>query len=399
MSKPKLQKQLALWNTCLGGIKPYYAVKCNPEPQLLNYLYDNGVAFDCASERELLQVKSLARGLFPEKVVYANPCKSRRDLAAAADLGSPVTVVDSEEEVDKLVDLDYKGGALVRIAVDDSSSPMPFSAKFGCSTLRVGSIGTYAASRGIPLMGISFHVGSGGSTGSAYIDAIQRAYTSLSLLRSKQGGAHTLAQTIDIGGGFLSDEAAFRSAALSIRGVRMTIDSEHSDDKSAPPLRWIAEPGRFFAKEAFDLYVQVIGKKKAGANAYHYTLDDSLYGQFSCILFDHAKPSWVRVHQKEGEKGRGKRSAGVLFGRTCDSLDVIAKSPDMEELEVGDWLWFPSMGAYTRATASEFNGFPTPAVFESADREEPDVLDHNIRWGIPRAVERVAPMSVRSLFA
>jgi len=35
----------------------------------------------------------------------------------------------------------------------------------------------------------------------------------------------------------------------------------------------------------------------------------------------------------------------------------------MEELEVGDWLWFSNMGAYTRATASEFNGFPKPDVF------------------------------------
>jgi hypothetical protein len=37
----------------------------------------------------------------------------------------------------------------------------------------------------------------------------------------------------------------------------------------------------------------------------------------------------------------------------------------MEELEVGDWLWFPNMGAYTRATASEFNGFPSPPVFQA----------------------------------
>jgi hypothetical protein len=34
----------------------------------------------------------------------------------------------------------------------------------------------------------------------------------------------------------------------------------------------------------------------------------------------------------------------------------------MEELFVGDWLWFPNMGAYTRATASEFNGFPAPPI-------------------------------------
>jgi hypothetical protein len=58
-----------------------------------------------------------------------------------------------------------------------------------------------------------------------------------------------------------------------------------------------------------------------------------------------------------------KKSDGILFGRTCDSLDVIATGY-MEELEVGDWLYFPLMGAYTSATASEFNGFPKPLELE-----------------------------------
>jgi len=130
-------------------------------------------------------------------------------------------------------------------------------------------------------------------------------------------------------------------------------------------LRFIAEPGRFFATEAQDLFVQVIGKKPAtgaaSATGWRYTLDESLYGQFTNILFDHQQPRWVRIPQKEG--AIGKKSSGILFGRTCDSLDVIARSDDMEELEVGDWLWFPHMGAYTTVTASEFNGFPKPPVF------------------------------------
>lgn len=387
---------MSLWFSQMYGIKPYYAVKCNPEPQLLNYLYDNGVGFDCASERELLQVKALARGLFPEKVVYANPCKSKRDLAAAADLGSPVTVVDSEEEVDKLASLGYKGGAMIRIAVDDSKSPMPFSTKFGCSTLRVPAIGLFAAAAGIPIHGISFHVGSGGSGGAAYTEAIQRAYTALSVVRSKCGGSHVEARMIDIGGGFTSDEATFRKNALYVRGARNAIDEEHRVAVGTPTIQWLAEPGRFFAKDAFDLYVQVIGKKQ-GKKGWSYTLDDSLYGQFSCILFDHATPSWVRVRET-GEKSR-KRSAGTLFGRTCDSLDVIAHSPDMEELEVGDWLYFPSMGAYTRATASEFNGFPTPAVFESTEyQEDHERFDAEYEFSLPKSVQRMPPLSVKALW-
>jgi len=66
------------------------------------------------------------------------------------------------------------------------------------------------------------------------------------------------------------------------------------------------------------------------------------------------------------------KEEGVLFGRTCDSLDVIAKGP-MERLEVGDWLYFPFMGAYTSSTASEFNGFPKPKLILDTDQVLPEV--------------------------
>ena len=126
-------------------------------------------------------------------------------------------------------------------------------------------------------------------------------------------------------------------------------------------IEWIAEPGRFFASNSFDFFVRVIGKKRARDGSWAYTIDDSLYGQFSNILFDHATPLWIRVPQVHDQSRKQVR--GTLFGRTCDSVDVIAKADTMEELEVEDWLWFPGMGAYTRATASEFNGFPRPEVF------------------------------------
>jgi ornithine decarboxylase len=38
-------------------------------------------------------------------------------------------------------------------------------------------------------------------------------------------------------------------------------------------------------------------------------------------------------------------------------MDCIAKDIYMPELEVGEWLYFKAMGAYTTAAASPFNGF------------------------------------------
>jgi ornithine decarboxylase len=361
MSPPALKRQIDLWHTQLPTVFPFYAIKCNPDPTILHALYDAGLDFDCASRRELLSVKQLARlpSDAARRIIYANPCKSDRDIAYAKDMGSPVTVVDSIEELDKLKG--YPGGALVRIAVDDSGSKMPFSTKFGARSQILSALSYLAKQDGLDLHGISFHVGSSSLSGKAYHDAIHLAYASLTVLRRM---GHSEACTIDLGGGYLPCESDFKEKAVYIRDAIMDVNKKELADGN-PGVTFIAEPGRFFATNTYDFFVQVIGKKRS-ARSWSYTIDDSVYGQFTSILFDHAEPRWIRI-QTAGESPRNF-SEGVLFGRTCDSVDVIARAEHMEELEVGDWLWFPAMGAYTRATASEFNGFPVPPVFvDSSD--------------------------------
>ena len=376
MSTNRLNQAIQLWNTQLPAVKPFYAVKCNPEPQLLQNLYRAGVGFDCASERELLEVNKISDST---KVVYANPCKSSRDIEVAKRMGAPVTVVDSVEEVEKLSG--YEGGALVRIAVDDSGSAMPFSSKFGAAVADLPKISQAAKSLGLALKGISFHVGSGSADNNSHAAAIHMAYKGL--LKLERTG-HRGANIIDIGGGYLANTKQFWAAAKSIRNAMAVVNEDYVD-----PINWIAEPGRFFAANSFDFYVQVIGKKKSSFG-WKYTIDDSLYGQFTNILFDYATPHWVRISEDGASR---PQSAGVIFGRTCDSVDVIARATQMEELEVGDWLWFPSMGAYTRATASEFNGFPKPEVFV-CDSEMPNVYTFPLAKGITR----MPPVSAKAFW-
>ncbi len=45
-----------------------------------------------------------------------------------------------------------------------------------------------------------------------------------------------------------------------------------------------------------------------------------------------------------------------LFGMTCDGRDVIASNCLVPDMEVGDWLIFGGMGAYTVGPKSQFNG-------------------------------------------
>lgn len=46
-----------------------------------------------------------------------------------------------------------------------------------------------------------------------------------------------------------------------------------------------------------------------------------------------------------------------MAGPTCDSIDVIAEDINLPELQVGDLIVGRMMGAYTWASATEFNFF------------------------------------------
>ncbi len=345
ISERRVKDQVGTWMSAMSGIKPYYAVKCNPEPLLLKWLAASNVGFDCASAREIAAVKAVDP---KADIIFANPCKKREDIYYAIENGVRTTVVDSIEEIDKLVECQWRHKSLIRIRVEDSGSKMPFGAKFGANPSAVPELLTYAEHMGQQISGISFHVGSGCEDPSQYKKAIK--------LASKTGFAYT----IDIGGGFTN--SGFSNAANQIQKCRGYIPSN---------TKLIAEPGRFFAATSHDLFVKVIGKKRnLQGDGYRYTLDESLYGQFSCIPFDQAQPKWIRVRLPGQEKRPDL--PGILYGRTCDSVDMIAKSPAMEELMEGDWLWFPNMGAYTTVTSTEFNGFPKPPVLEIDDLPNTD---------------------------
>ena len=345
ISEKRVKEQVGAWKSAMSGIKPYYAVKCNPEPLLLKWLSASGVGFDCASAREIAAVKAVNSDA---DIIFANPCKKREDIYYAMQNEVRTTVVDSIEEIDKLTECQWPYKSLIRIRVEDSGSKMPFGAKFGADPATVPDLLNYAKERGQQISGISFHVGSGCEDPTQYNNAIR--------LASKMG----CGENIDIGGGFTND--GFSGAASQIQKARGYIPSN---------TKLIAEPGRFFAATSHDLFVKVIGKKRnLQGDGYRYTLDESLYGQFSCIPFDQAQPKWIRV--RDQWEPRRPDVPGILYGRTCDSVDTIAKSPSTEELMEGDWLWFPNMGAYTTVTSTEFNGFPKPPVLELDDLPNPD---------------------------
>lgn len=354
--------QVSLWRSELPFIKPYYAVKSNPDMELLKWLHTEGVRFDCASGREIRDVLSIS-GATSSSIIFANPHKTMADMALAKEVGIERTVVDSPEEVDRISRSEWRPDLLIRLAVDDTASRSPFSIKFGAEKSAWREILKRISANGLNFCGLSFHIGSASGDPTQYRRAIQ---TCADFVK----GTGVKAHVVDIGGGFMTQ--SFSESASEVRaGVE-------EDMAGLGVAEWIAEPGRFFSAITHTLYAPIMARKAGPRGVgYRYVLDESIYGQFSCIPFDHAKPDWVLVGG-EGCCATRKKDRGYLFGRTCDSIDLIAYSEGMDVMEEGDWLCFPSMGAYTTSSSSEFNGFPKPKTYYQNDGWVAGTSEHGV---------------------
>jgi len=341
------------WTRLLPRVEPFYALKCNPDVHILKALKACGTGFDCASKEEISKVRAL--GVEADKIIMANPCKPVSHLKYAKSEGVKMMTFDNSEELRKIKRTHPDAELVLRILPDDSHSICRFGSKFGASPSVCSELFKIAIELGLNIIGVSFHVGSGCLSVQGFTDALTLA-RSIFDEGERQGFALNF---LDIGGGFPGTD----SATISFTEIATAI-SPILDQLFPPHVRIIGEPGRYFAADTQTLAVSVFARRDVPEDAqpegglkYLYYVNDGVYGSFNCIFFDHAHPTPYPLLQQDGEVIIEKSKCNV-FGPTCDSLDLICKGIELAKLEVGDWLYFPEMGAYTTAASSQFNGFP-----------------------------------------
>ncbi|KAJ8463169.1 hypothetical protein ONZ51_g10430 [Trametes cubensis] len=358
-------RQHERWKKLLPEIEPYYAVKCNPDPYVLRLLAALGTGFDCASNGEINQVLEL--GVNPERIIFANPCKANSFIRSAAKAGVDMMTFDNTDELYKIARTHPRAKLVVRILTDDSKSLCRLGLKFGAPLVTVPALLAKARELRLDVGGVSFHVGSGCYDSSAFSDAVMRARAAFDM--GKEAGYDF--NLLDVGGGF--EDATFeRTAAVLTESIDQYFPQrEH--------IRIIAEPGRYYVSKAFSLATNIIARRAPPSveNAQQdveidpeqpsvmYYINDGVYGAFNCILFDHQKPQpyVLSLNGSFHVPSSAPTRAASVWGPTCDSLDCVCPLAQLPAaLQVGDWLAFENMGAYTVCAASQFNGFEVSRV-------------------------------------
>ena len=74
-----LEKQFNRFRKALPEVTPYYAIKANPYPDIIEKLGTLGANFDVASAAEMKHVLNL--GIAPSRIIFANTIKSCEDIS------------------------------------------------------------------------------------------------------------------------------------------------------------------------------------------------------------------------------------------------------------------------------------------------------------------------------
>lgn len=343
VSRSKLIENYNKMRDFLPGIEMFYAAKANPDHHILTTLCEQGCSVDVCSFGELQA--ALRAGFAPEHMLHTHPCKTQSNLLDCYETGIRWFVYDNQLELEKMAKLTPDVNLLLRLAVSASSSMINLSAKFGAPLHEAVNLAIAAARANMNLRGFSFHVGSQCLNPEDYRTALRR----IREIWDRVSDERIEMDTLDIGGGF---PAPYRSDAPSIESYCQSIHDGLHEIFGDLSIRIIAEPGRGICAESVSLITRVIGKNNRWDMPWYF-IDDGMYGSFSGKVFDHIDYPILA----ENASNRPLTNC-VLAGPTCDSGDVVSRDQMMPDLEIGEILLVPTMGAYTSASACPFNGLP-----------------------------------------
>jgi ornithine decarboxylase len=351
----ELRRNYAAFKRHLPRVQAYYAVKANPDPEIVRTLYKAGGSFDVASMPEFMIVYRYIKALptqqrqdwIWDKIIYAHPIKADATLREL-DPYKPLVTYDNAEEIRKIKKYAPHAGLVLRLKVPNTGAMVELSSKFGAPPGEAVDLILEADKAGLVVEGLSFHVGSQTTNFENYVQAINLA---AGIFKEAQARGYAKMNLLDIGGGF---PAPYDATVKPFGELARKINAEL--DRLFPKnIQILAEPGRFMVATACTAVAKIIGKAVRDSKLCYY-IDDGVYHTFSGILFDHCQ------YHLDAFK-RGPRQICAVFGPTCDALDVVSMAEELPaNLERGDLLYSKNIGAYSVASSTLFNGFPPAKV-------------------------------------
>ncbi|HAK89208.1 MAG TPA: type III PLP-dependent enzyme [Nitrospiraceae bacterium] len=341
MDKKIVQDKVSIIGKNIRNSRVFYAVKANPDIEVIKLVNPLGVGFEIASEGELQLLASI--NVEPERIITSNPVKTFKFLEQAVEYGVKYYAYDSFAEVDKLARYAPGSNVYVRLTVPNEGSEWPLSKKFGVETDEALDLLVYAKDKGLNPVGITFHVGSQCNNVYNWNAAVDKARELWEM--AEQKGIKL--SMLNIGGGY---PIRYTKNVPDIETIEKKVDKVIFQ-KFPQDIEVFIEPGRAMVGDAGVFVSTVIGKTKRG---------DENWLHIDVGVFNGLMESVGGIKYTYVVGSRNDPMAWTIAGPSCDSFDVIDREVELPEPEVGNRILILSSGAYTISYASEFNGFSIP---------------------------------------
>lgn len=342
-----IMRQHVRWRTHMSQIRPYYAVRCNSSPAVIEVLSALGTGFVCTNKSELELLQN--HGIPSEDIIYSGVCKQVSQIKYAAKNGIDLLVCDNEAELRKISRCHPNAKLLLQVSTEASNPDDEMSMAFGCSLKDCRHLLESAKELGVQVVGVRSHISNSCEDDQVYVHAISDARCVFDM--GEEIGFNM--KILDIGGGFSGSQTQLELINSAVMSMV---------DLYFPPstgVSIIAEPGSFFVSSAFTLAVNIISKEVLARDRqgqehddlspneepeFQYYMNEGVYGSFASKLSETliTAPS---VHKNTSLDAPVFSSS--LWGPSGDDLDQVVEHCLLPELNIGDWLMFTHTGAYS----------------------------------------------------
>ena len=346
--------------------KILYAVKTNPNPEVIKTLIKSGIEqFDVASIEEIKSVRKFSQST---KCFFMHTVKSRESISDAYfKYGVKTFALDTKDELIKIIESTSGAKDLelfVRVAVSNEHAEIDLSKKFGALNAEAAGL-LRLVKQYSNKVGLSFHVGSQCMHPISYAKGI----TEIGNIIKK---TKIIPDYINVGGGFPTIYPDLIPQSLEDYFEEIKKGLENLKLNNLPEI--ICEPGRALVAESGSTIVKINLRKKQ-----KLYINDGTYGS----LFDAGTPNIVfpskMIKDSSNKIISKKLTAFDFYGPTCDSMDYM-KGPFLlpNNIKENDYIELGQLGAYGLTFRTQFNGFFSDEIYEVEDGPIMSLYDKDI---------------------
>lgn len=362
-------------NAFQGLVKVYYAVKTNPNLELIRALAGHADGLDISSGGELEQ--SLLAGFDPAAISFAGPAKTAKELERSLEVGLGAISVESERELSEIMKIaeSRRIPANVVLRLNPRQAVREFGMKMGGRPTQFGideeDVERIAGriekgSALINFRGIHLYVGSQCFDPAGIASHV--SYT-LELARRIAERTSLRVRTVNLGGGFgVSHTDADAELDVEAVGEAVTPQIREFLDSGGGECEVVFELGRYLALDS-GIYVTRVISRKVSRGKTFFMVDGGLNHHLAAA----------------GVFGAGLRSNYLLrnltnpaapvehchvAGPSCNPTDLLGVNTSLARPELGHLIGVLKSGSYA-LTASPvlFLGRATPAEIVHRDGE------------------------------